>query len=81
MTHKGYSFICEGFQNTIKRHDCYASSTPTGDTKRYNLIVTAQDIAKMILLAGQGMSKSKIAVELGVSRPTVNKYLKQAGVK
>ncbi|PRA94499.1 helix-turn-helix domain-containing protein [Peribacillus simplex] len=35
----------------------------------------------MILLAGQGMSKSKIAVELGVSRPTVNKYLKQAGVK
>ncbi|MFF2500180.1 helix-turn-helix domain-containing protein [Peribacillus sp. NPDC058075] len=64
-----------------QRHVCYSSSIPTGDTKRYNRIVTAQDIAKMILLAEQGISRSKIAIEVGVSRPTSIKYLKQAGVK
>ncbi|MDM5282671.1 helix-turn-helix domain-containing protein [Peribacillus frigoritolerans] len=62
-------------------HVCYASSIPTGENRRYNRIITAQDIAKMILLAEQGMSRSKIAIEVGASRPTVIKYLKQAGVK
>lgn len=62
-------------------HVCYTSSIPSGKNRIYNRIVTDQDIAKMILLVEQGMSRSKIAIEVGVSRPTVTKYLKQAGVK
>ncbi|QWH15204.1 hypothetical protein EXW38_28495 (plasmid) [Bacillus mycoides] len=41
-------------------------------------IITDKDIAKMCMLAKQGMSNSKIAIEIGVSRPTVIKYLKKA---
>lgn len=40
--------------------------------------VTDKDIAKMQELERQGMSLSKIAVEIDVSRPTIIKYLKKA---
>ncbi|PHD60420.1 helix-turn-helix domain-containing protein [Bacillus wiedmannii] len=40
--------------------------------------VTDEDIVKMQELYEQGMTYSKIAVELGLSRPTVVKYLKEA---
>ncbi|KAB2454623.1 helix-turn-helix domain-containing protein [Bacillus sp. CH126_4D] len=40
--------------------------------------VTDKDIAKMQELERQGMSVSKIAVEIGASRPTIVKYLKKA---
>lgn len=64
-----------------QRHVCYFSPTPTGKIKKVVRIVTDQDITKMCKLAEQGISVAKIAVEIGVSRPTVTKYLKQAGVK
>lgn len=41
-------------------------------------IITDKDIEKMCELAKQGMSNSKIAIEIGVSRPTIIKYLKKA---
>ncbi|MDM5455234.1 helix-turn-helix domain-containing protein [Peribacillus simplex] len=66
-----------------QRHDCYCylSSMPTGVTKKSQRIVSDEDILKMCTLFSEGISTTKIAIELGVSRPTVNKYLKQAGVK
>ncbi|MFE4133765.1 helix-turn-helix domain-containing protein [Peribacillus sp. YIM B13482] len=64
-----------------QRHDCYSSSIPTGVAKKTQRIVSDEDILKMCTLFGKGISTTKIATEIGVSRPTVNKYLKQAGVK
>ncbi|MFD6440559.1 helix-turn-helix domain-containing protein [Peribacillus sp. NPDC060186] len=63
-----------------QRHDCYSSSIPIGVTKKSQRIVSDEDILKMCTLFGKGISTTKIAIELGVSRPTVNKYLKQAGL-
>lgn len=50
----------------------------SGGTFKPKRKVTDKDIAKMQELVGQGMSVSKIAVEIGVSRPTIIKYLKKA---
>ncbi|MFF2290475.1 helix-turn-helix domain-containing protein [Peribacillus butanolivorans] len=61
-------------------HVCYASSIPTGKVKKSQRIVSDEDILKMCTLFGKGISTTKIAIELGVSRPTVNKNLKQAGL-
>ncbi|PER14166.1 helix-turn-helix domain-containing protein [Bacillus cereus] len=43
-----------------------------------NASTTYKDIVKMQELERQGMSVSKIAIEIGVSRPTIIKYLKKS---
>jgi hypothetical protein len=42
--------------------------------------VTDKDKLKMTILFEQGISKSKIAIELGISRSTVITHLKKAGL-
>jgi predicted DNA-binding protein (UPF0251 family) len=61
-----------------QKHVCGVDPYRMGNEKKAVRIVTDKDIAKMQELVGQGMSVSKIAVEIGVSRPTVVKYLKKA---
>ncbi|MGW8749477.1 helix-turn-helix domain-containing protein [Bacillus wiedmannii] len=66
MTKEDQKHLCG--VNPIFMHD-------NGTQKRK---VTDKDITKMQELQRQGMSVSKIAVEIGVSRPTIIKYLKKA---
>ncbi|BCC10839.1 TPA: helix-turn-helix domain-containing protein [Bacillus cereus] len=61
-----------------QKHICGVDPVRIGTEKKSVRIVTDKDIAKMQKLVGQGMSVSKIAMEIGVSRPTVVKYLKKA---
>ncbi|AXI08156.1 helix-turn-helix domain-containing protein [Oceanobacillus sp. 143] len=42
--------------------------------------ITEKDKKEMVELFKQGLTKSKIATHLGVSRPTVIKYLRQVGL-
>lgn len=61
-----------------QKHVCGVDPYRMGNEKKSVRIVTDKDIEKMCKLAEQGMSVSKIAVEIGVSRPTIVKYLKKA---
>ncbi|MGN4539299.1 helix-turn-helix domain-containing protein [Bacillus cereus group sp. MYBK74-2] len=62
-----------------QKHVCGVDPVRLGDiTFKAKRKVTDTDIAKMQKLERQGMSLSKIAVEIGVSRPTIIKYLKKA---
>ncbi|MDX9640254.1 helix-turn-helix domain-containing protein, partial [Bacillus sp. PBL-C9] len=46
-------------------------------TKRKNRTITETDKLKMYDMAEKGMSASKIATALGITRATVSRYLKQ----
>ncbi|HHT7166509.1 TPA: helix-turn-helix domain-containing protein [Bacillus cereus] len=62
-----------------QKHICGIDPVRMGDiTFKSKRKVTDKDIVKMQELERQGMSVSKIAIEIGVSRPTVIKYLKKA---
>lgn len=62
-----------------QKHICGVDPVRMGDiTFKSKRKVTDTDIAKMQELERQGMSVSKIAIEIGVSRPTIIKYLKKA---
>ncbi|MGH1163352.1 helix-turn-helix domain-containing protein [Enterococcus faecalis] len=61
-----------------QKHVCGVDPYRMSNEKKSVRIVTDKDIEKMCKLAEQGMSVSKIAVEIGVSRPTIVKYLKKA---
>lgn len=62
-----------------QKHVCGVDPVRLGDiTFKAKRKVTDTDITKMQELERQGMSVSKIAVEIGVSRPTIIKYLKKA---
>ncbi|HDR7839264.1 TPA: helix-turn-helix domain-containing protein [Bacillus toyonensis] len=61
-----------------QKHICGVDPYRMSNVKKSVRIVTDENIEKMCKLAEQGMSVSKIAVEIGVSRPTVVKYLKKA---
>lgn len=61
-----------------QKHVCGVDPVRLGDiTSKAKRKVTDTDITKMQELERQGMSVSKIAVEIGVSRPTIIKYLKK----
>lgn len=62
-----------------QKHVCGVDPVRLGDiTFKAKRKVTDTDITKMQELERQGVSVSKIAVEIGVSRPTIIKYLKKA---
>lgn len=62
-----------------QKHICGVDPVRMSDsTFKAKRKVTDNDIVKMQELERQGISVSKIAVEIGVSRPTIVKYLKKA---
>ena len=62
-----------------QKHVCGVDPVRMGDiTFKSKRKVTDKDIVKMQELERQGMNVSKIAIEIGVSRPTVIKYLKKS---
>ncbi|PAW43604.1 hypothetical protein CKQ69_31550 [Bacillus toyonensis] len=61
-----------------QKHICGVDPVRSDITFKAKRKVTDKDIVKMQELERQGMSLSKIAVEIGVSRPTIIKYLKKA---
>ena len=63
-----------------QRHVCGVDTVRSVGKEKKVRKIGNKEKAKMIELANQGMSASKIAVHLGISRPTVSKYLKEAGV-
>ncbi|PFM60336.1 hypothetical protein COJ48_23770 [Bacillus cereus] len=46
-------------------------------TKRKNRTLTEMDKLKMYNMANKGISQSKIATALGITRSTVSRYLKR----
>lgn len=65
--------------NGVQPHECYfhKPATRKPEVKRK---VTDDDIELMKELYKQGFSMTKIADQIGVSRPTVTKYLRKAGL-
>jgi hypothetical protein len=64
-----------------QRHICGVDLGKLGDTKRSRRVITDEVKAQMVELSKQGMSNSKIASTLGVSRPTVINHLRKVGLK
>lgn len=62
-----------------QRHTCGVNTVIAENTKKGRM-VTDKDRLKMTILFEQGMSKSKIAMEMGISRTTVITHLKKVGL-
>ncbi|HGE5804342.1 TPA: helix-turn-helix domain-containing protein [Bacillus thuringiensis] len=61
-----------------QKHICGVDSVRMGEgTKRKNRTLTEMDKLKMYHMAEKGISQSKIATALGISKSTVSKYLKE----
>ncbi|SIR38098.1 Helix-turn-helix domain-containing protein [Peribacillus simplex] len=62
-----------------QRHVCGIDVGKIGDVKKSKRYLSDNDKLNITLLFEQGMSKSKIANELGFSRQTVGNYLNKQG--
>jgi Helix-turn-helix domain of resolvase len=61
-----------------QKHVCEVNTLRANEKKVRK--IGDKEKAKMVELSSQGMSTSKIAMHLGISRPTIIKYLKEAGI-
>ncbi|MES9757732.1 helix-turn-helix domain-containing protein [Priestia megaterium] len=60
-----------------QKHVCGVDTAKSAPTKLKRKNVGKKEKLQMVRLAEEGLSVSKIAMQLGLSRPTVTKYLKE----
>lgn len=67
-------------KNANQKHVCGVDNSRVSPDKIRRKITEA-DRKKMVALFEQGYSKSKIAIRMGISRPTIINHLRKAGIE